>query len=90
MPFAETLETFFTDFVAASCTIGGVAVSAIFSNRAEDVLYAAGTAPVLTVASADVSTTPRGAAAVVNGTAYTVAKIEHDGTGLARVFLEKA
>lgn len=90
MAFTEELSPFFADFAAASCTIGGVSVDAIFSNRAEDALFAAGTSPVLTVRSADVSTTARGAAVVVNGTSYTVAKIENDGTGLARVLLEKA
>jgi hypothetical protein len=88
--FTEDTAPLFTDFAAASCTIGGVAVSAIFSNRAQDALLAAGAQPQLTVKSADVSTTARGAAVVVNGTNYTVAKVEHDGTGLARVLLEKA
>ncbi len=90
MAFTEELAPLFTDFAAASCTIGGASVDAIFSNRAADALLAAGTQPQLTVKSADVSATARGAAVVVNGTNYTVAKIEHDGTGLARVLLEKA
>lgn len=89
MPFAETLDPFFADFAAGSCTIGGVTVAAIFSNRADDALLAAGSTPHLTVASADVSSTARGTAVVVNGVAYRVAQIEHDGTGLARVVLEK-
>jgi hypothetical protein len=88
MAFAEDLAPFFTDFVAASCTIGGASVSAIFGNRAAETPYAAGTSPVLTVRSADVSTTVRGTAAVVNGVSYTVAKIDHDGTGVAYVTLE--
>jgi hypothetical protein len=86
--FVEDLAPFFTDMAAASCTIGGVDVAAIFSNRAEETLYAAGASPVLTCASAAVAATARGAAAVVNGVAYTVAKVEHDGTGMSRVFLE--
>jgi hypothetical protein len=90
MAFTEELAPLFADFAAAGCTIGGVAVSAVFSNRANDALFAAGTSPVLTVKSVDVAATARGAAVVVNGTNYIVAKIEHDGTGLARVLLEKA
>lgn len=90
MAFTEELAPLFTDFAAASCTIGGVAVSAVFSNGAADALFAAGTQPQLAVRSADVSAIARGTAAVVNGVSYTVAKIEHDGTGLARVLLEKA
>lgn len=90
MAFAEDLAPFFADFAATSCTVGGVATSAIFSNQSADALGVAGTQPFLTVKSADVSTTARGTAVVVNGTNYTVALIEHDGTGMARVILEKA
>lgn len=90
MAFTEELAPLFTDFAAASCTIGGVAVSAVFSNRSADALFAAGTEPFITVRSSDVAATARGAAVVVNGTSYTVAKIEPDGTGLSRVLLEKA
>lgn len=90
MAFTETLTPFFADFAATSCTIGGVSVSAIFRNEAADALLAAGTQPVLTVKSSDVAATARGTAVVVNGTNYTVAKIEPDGTGLSRVILEKA
>ncbi len=89
MAFAETLDPFFADFAATSCTIGGVAVSAIFSNASADTLLAAGRQPSITVKSADVASTARGTAVVVNGTNYTVALIEHDGTGMARVVLEK-
>lgn len=89
MAFAEELAPLFSDFAAASCTIGGVSVQAIFSNRAADALFAAGNSPRLSVRSADVSTTVRGAAVVVNGAAYTVGKVEHDGTGMAVVTLEK-
>lgn len=89
MAFTEDLAPFFADFAATSCTIGGLATSAVFSNVAGDGLYAAGTRPQLTVKSSDVASTARGTAVVVNGVSYTVAKIEHDGTGLARVLLEK-
>lgn len=90
MAFTEDLAPYFADFAATSCAIGGVAVDAIFANRPAETLYASGTAPALTAKSADVSTVARGDPAVVNGLAYTVAKIEHDGTGLARLTLERA
>lgn len=80
---------FFADFAATSCTIGGVAVSAIFHNASADSLMAAGTQPYLEIASADVASTARGTAVVVNGTNYTVAKIEPDGTGFSKVLLER-
>lgn len=89
MAFVEDLAPFFTDQAAASCTIDGVDVAAVFSNRAEDVLYASGTSPMLTCATTAVSATARGAPVVVNGASYTVAKVEHDGTGVSRVILEK-
>jgi hypothetical protein len=89
--FAEDLGEFFdtADGFAVTATIAGSSVTAIFTNAAADTLLAAGTSPSLVVKSSDVSATARGAAVVVNGTNYTVAKIEHDGTGMARVLLEK-
>lgn len=89
---ALVVETapFFTDFAAASCTIGGVAVSANFHNASADSLMAAGTQPFLMVASSSVAATARGTAVVVNGTNYTVAKIEPDGAGFSKVLLELA
>lgn len=92
MAFTEDLDEFLDtdDGFAVTATIGGVDVSAIFSNRADDVLGVAGTQPVLTVKSSDVAATARGTAVVVSSVSYTVAKIEPDGTGLSRVILEKA
>lgn len=90
MAFVAETAPFLTDFAATSCTIGGVAVSAIFSNRSEDALLVAGSQPYLTVKSSDVAATARGTAAVVNGTNYTVAKVDPDGTGFARVTLQEA
>lgn len=90
MAFTEDLDQFVdTNDFAITVTIGGVSVSAIFDNEAADALMASGTQPVLTVKSSDVSATARGTAVVVNGTNYTVAKIEPDGTGFSRVILEK-
>lgn len=90
--FVEDLSEFFdtADGHAIAVTIGGVSMDAILSNNAGDALLAAGSQPRLTVRSSDVSATVRGTAVVVSGTSYTVAKIEHDGTGIARVLLEKA
>lgn len=92
MAFTEDLDAFLDtdDGFAVTATIGGASVSAIFSNQAADALQVAGTQPVLTVKSSDVSATARGTAVVVNAVNYTVAKIEPDGTGMSRVILEKA
>lgn len=91
MAFTEDLDEFFpADGFSQAVTIGGVSVQAVFRNEASDALLAAGTQPVLTVKSSDVASTARGTAVVVNGTNYTVAKIEPDGTGFSRVILEKS
>lgn len=89
--FTEDLDEFLdaSGGFASAVTIGGLDVVGIFSNGAANALYAAGTQPQLSVKSSDVAATARGTAVVVNGTTYAVAKIEHDGTGMARVFLEK-
>jgi hypothetical protein len=87
--FVAERDPFFTDFAAASCTVGGVAIDAIFHNRSDDALFVAGNTPWLEVKSTDVAATARGTAVVVDAVAYTVANIDHDGTGMARVTLEK-
>jgi hypothetical protein len=46
--------------------------------------------PSLTLASADVSTDPVGAAVLVGAVAYVVAAHEPDGTGVSRLLLEVA
>lgn len=89
--FAEDLDEFLDvdGGFAVTATIASVAVVGIFSNRSADALMASGTEPVLTVKSTDVASTARGTAVVVNGTNYTVGKIEPDGTGFSRLILEK-
>lgn len=93
--FVEDLTPFFNPAeFAQSVTVGGVVVSAIFDNG-----YALGhvglsgmatTQPTLTLASADVSTNPVGAAVLVGAVAYVVAAHEPDGTGISRLLLESA
>ena len=92
MAFTEDLDEFLDvdDGFAVTATIASVAVTGIFSKSSADALMAAGTQPVLTVKSTDVAATARGTAVVVNGTNYTVAKIEPDGTGFSKVLLELA
>lgn len=82
-----------------SATLNAVAIGALF-----DAAYSAsygidGSSPMIEVidaaaiAACGVSkpeNIPRGTAAVVNGTNYTVQGIEPDGTGLTRLTLEKA
>jgi hypothetical protein len=92
MAFAENLDEFFdtTDGAAITATIAGASVKAYFGKPSAEALLVAGDQPTLLVKSTDVASTVRGAAVVVSGVSYTVAKIDPDGTGLSRVTLEKA
>lgn len=89
MALAEPLSSFFNDFAAASCTLGGVAVDAIFDNGYNEAFGMDGTAPVILVKSSDASSTVRGTAVVLDSVSYTVQGIMPDGTGMTRLILEK-
>lgn len=77
---------------ATSVTVNGVTKAAIFDNA--NALGSVGpygmasTAPVLTIATADVPANVVGKPVVANGTNYTVAAHEPDGTGISRLVLE--
>jgi hypothetical protein len=93
MAFTEDLSEFMDtdDGFAITVTIAAVSRAAVFVNApAEAFGMVAGTQPMLVLPSADVAAVARGDAVVANGTNYTVAKIDNDGTGMARVILEKA
>lgn len=92
--FAETLAPFFADFAATSCTVGGVAVQAIFENDLAlgrvGLMGMASVQPTLLLPTASVAADPVGLAAVVGGTSYVVAAHEPDGTGVSLLRLELA
>lgn len=93
--FAEDISAFISPAEhATSVSVGGVVVSAIFSNGYAlgnvGMLGMATSQPSLTLASADVSTDPVGAAVLVGAVAYVVAAHEPDGTGVSRLLLEVA
>lgn len=95
MAFVEDFTAFFnTGDFATSATLAGVAVKGIFDKAYQfgDVGGSgmASTAPVLTLATANVPASPVGAAVVVSGVSYTVAAHEPDGTGVSLLLLEKA
>ena len=87
--FAEGSKFYFSRTFAAAKTL-----SAIFSNGYAlgnvGMLGMATSQPSLTLASADVSTDPVGAAVLVGAAAYVVAAHEPDGTGVSRLLLEVA
>lgn len=76
----------------ANCTasVGGDPVTAIFDNGFADVLNFNGTQPGITCLSADVADAALGTAVVVDGTDYTVAKIQADGSGLTKLLLQES
>lgn len=92
--FVESLAPFFVDFAAASCTVNGVSVRAIFDADPTvgrvGMMGMTGTQPALMLATSSVSADPVGQAAVVNGVSYVVAAHEPDGTGMSLLLLERA
>lgn len=96
--FTEDLASFFADF-AVPCTVGGVAVRAIFDDAGAlgsvGVAGMATSQPTVTVPSADLPADPYGLPADPYGLPvqvgvrnYVVAATEHDGTGITRLLLE--
>lgn len=92
--FTESLAPFFIDFAATSCTVGGVAVQAIFDNDLAlgrvGLMGMASVQPTLLLSTSSIAADPVGLAAVVNGISYLVAAHEPDGTGLSLLRLERA
>lgn len=90
----ESIANFFADFAATSCTVGGVAVQAIFENDLAlgrvGLMGMASVQPTLMLPTSSVAADPVGLAAVVNGTSYVVASHEPDGTGVSLLRLERA
>ena len=84
----------FARLASADATLNGVAVSAIFDNAytAQTVgAYGMASAqPTLTLQSAAAGAAPQGLTAVVGGVSYQVTHHEPDGTGLTRLYLERA
>ena len=94
MPFTEDLSQFFNvaEFATAA-TLDGAAVTGIF-----DALYIQGlvgaagiasTGPAYMLPTASVPANPVGKALVVNGTTYSVAEHQPDGTGVSLLLLER-
>jgi hypothetical protein len=89
---ADIAEFFDEDMPGyALASVGGVDVPGLFRNRyAEAFNMAAGSVPTFRCASADVSTVAEGTAVTIDSTAYTVAEVQSDGTGITLFILEKA
>ena len=93
MAFVEDLSLYFADFGKAA-TLDGAPVSVIFDNGSARAAVGpfgmATTQPQVTIATASVPSAPVGKAMVVNGTAYTIAEHQPDGTGISMLLLEAA
>lgn len=84
-----------TDFAAAmddfgvTAVIGGVDVQGIFDKDYLDAYGVAGTVPIFTCKTADVSAVVPGTTTLSIGAAsYLVVVVESDGTGMSRLKLE--
>lgn len=93
--FTEDTASYFDPAeLGDTVTVNGVSVPAMFDNGygAGDVgtLGMASSQPFVILATASVPASPVGMAAVCNGTAYTIAAYEPDGTGISRLVLEAA
>lgn len=89
--FDSDLGAFFDpDVFGVEAVFAGLAapVTVIFDRPSAEALEVSGYAPEIWAKSSDVSAVAVGAAVTVNGTAYTVATIEPDGTGVTRMELE--
>ena len=92
--FDEDLSAFYNvSELATTVTLNGVSVAAIFDNGysagSVGIMGVASTQPSLNLATTLVPTNPVGTSAVVNGTTYTVAAHEPDGTGVSLLYLER-
>ena len=84
--FVENTAAFLVDF-GVNATINGQTVRCIFDNASDDAFsVVAGTGPRLLCA--DSASVAVGHSVSVNGSSYTVAAIEPDGTGFKRVILK--
>lgn len=85
---ASDRAAFVADF-GVSVT-GSATFTAIFDHQYLDSLDIVGEKPVLTAAYVSpVTTLSYGDAITVEGTNYTVIRVEHDGTGWALIILEE-
>lgn len=86
-------DAVFAHLCNAVASVNGTPVDAIFDNGysagSVGIVGVASTQPTLSVATAFVPTNPVGLNAVVNGTTYTIAAHEPDGTGSSLLILER-
>ncbi len=88
MALDEDFAEFMADF-GVSTKVGATVVTGIFDNAEADTFgLVANTRSVLTVATEDIPAAAVGTTVVVNGTTYTIAELQPDGTGITRLMLK--
>ena len=93
MAFTETLSDFInTDTPGyATCVIGADTVTCLFDDFYQGVLDIAASGPAALVIADDLASVPAyGSSLTVDGTSYTVAGVEPDGTGMLLIKLQEA
>ena len=88
--FAEDLAPFFSmSEFAKQATIGGQSVRVIFEQPYSAPFGSAVDAvqPTCVAASADIAALVPGMAIVIDGNAFTVERVEPDGTGVSRIVM---
>jgi hypothetical protein len=88
MSLTEDLAPFFVDFGVTATLSSGAAVRGIFDNGFVDAFGVSETEKAFTAATAEVSALAYGNTVTISGTAYTVAELQPDGTGMTRVRLK--
>lgn len=87
MAFVESFAPFFADF-GVNATLNGAPVRGVFDAApAEAFGLVSGCRPVFLLPTA--SAAAQGQTLVIDATAYTVAEVAADGTGMDRLTLEK-
>lgn len=88
MALDEDFAEFMADF-GVSAKVGATVITGIFDNAEADTFgLVANTRSVLTVATEDIPAAAVGTSVVVNGTTYTIAELQPDGTGITRLMLK--
>ena len=80
----------YLDLLGQSVTVAGSTVLGVLDEEYGEAFGVGSASPVLTCASADVSTVTQGAAVTVGAVSYTVRAIEPDGQGVTVLRLHKS
>lgn len=85
---AAFVDSDLLNYVAA--TVGGTSVAGLFRNAYASEFGIGGSAPSLLIVAADAPAATLGTTVTVGGTDYTVAGVENDVPGMARLRLTEA